>query len=191
MKTNIHFWSYFAQIFLEGKMFHTIFVQKIETHVLCSVFFFNRAVYEIIWKNDVEQGTPQVTTWHIHIACWIPKATNTHTSCVLIIAFPLRWRLRECTSKLHYTYIAFLFLSKISSGDFGSQNIFMQIRTYVCAKPVRVSTLKMSLFTLPICPVSLANRCSVQSWCLKLLKVIQLKKPVNSQVMTLEMGLAE
>jgi hypothetical protein len=26
-----------------------------------------------------------------------------------------------------------------------------------------VSTLKMSLFTLPICLVSLANRCSIQS----------------------------
>jgi len=40
VKTNIHFLPYFTQIFLEGKMFSTIFVQKIETHILCSVFFF-------------------------------------------------------------------------------------------------------------------------------------------------------
>jgi len=145
-------------------LFQTIFVKKIKTHILCSVTFFeNHAVYEIMWKNVVEQGMAQMTKWGIYIACWISKATNTHTGCVIIITFPLQHRLHECTSMLCYTYFAFLFLSKISSGDLGSQNTFMQTRTYVCAKPVPVSTLKMSLFTLPICPVSLANRCSAQS----------------------------
>jgi len=116
-----------------------------------------------MWENVVEQYTEQMTKWCIHIACWIPKATNTHTGCIIIIAFPLQHRLHERTSMIRYTYIAFLFLSKISSGNLGLQTTFMQTRTYVCAKPVPVSTLKMSLFTLPVCPVSLANRCSVQS----------------------------
>jgi hypothetical protein len=49
----------------------------------------------------------------------------------------------------------------------------------------------MSLFTLPICPVSLANRHSMQSVCLELFKMIQHKKTINSEVMTMEMGLAE
>jgi len=33
-------------------MFQTKVVEKIETHILCSVTSFeNRAVYEIMWKN--------------------------------------------------------------------------------------------------------------------------------------------
>jgi hypothetical protein len=56
MKTTIRFWSYVAQFFLEWEMFQTKVVEKIKTHILCSVTFFfeNRAVYEIMWKNIVE-----------------------------------------------------------------------------------------------------------------------------------------
>jgi hypothetical protein len=43
------------------------------------LFFENRAVYEITWKNIVEWSRPQMTIWRIHIACWTPKAINTHT----------------------------------------------------------------------------------------------------------------
>ena len=33
-------------------MFHTKVVEKIKTHILCSVTFFgNRAVYEIMWEK--------------------------------------------------------------------------------------------------------------------------------------------
>jgi len=39
----------------------------------------NRAVYEMIWRNIVEPGRPQMTIWRMRISCWIPKATNTHT----------------------------------------------------------------------------------------------------------------
>ena len=42
-------------------------------------FFENRAFHEIMWKNVVECRRPQLTTWRMRIACWIPKATNTHT----------------------------------------------------------------------------------------------------------------
>jgi hypothetical protein len=38
----------------------------------------NCAMYEIRWKNIVEAYIPQMTIWHIHTACWIPKATNMH-----------------------------------------------------------------------------------------------------------------
>ena len=31
MKTNIHFWSYLAQLFLEWKMFQTELLEKIKT----------------------------------------------------------------------------------------------------------------------------------------------------------------
>ena len=58
-------------------------VEKIKTHIVCSVTFFeNRVVYEIIWKNIVDRGRPQMTVWRMRIACWITKATNTHTQIV-------------------------------------------------------------------------------------------------------------
>ena len=41
-------------------------------------------------------------------ACWIPKATNTHSEYAIIIAPLLQGWLLECASKLRYTYIAFL-----------------------------------------------------------------------------------
>jgi len=55
------------------------FRENQNTHFVFSNFFFNRAVYEIMWKNIVERGRPQMTTWRMHIAYWIPKATNTQT----------------------------------------------------------------------------------------------------------------
>ena len=41
-----------------------------------------------MWKNIVERGRPQMTVWRMRIACWIPKATDAHTECVILIAFP-------------------------------------------------------------------------------------------------------
>jgi len=71
-------------------MFQTEFVEKIKTH-----FMFNNspppkkkiALYEIIWKNTVELGRPQVTVWCMCSLCWIPKATNTHTDFVILLTF--------------------------------------------------------------------------------------------------------
>jgi hypothetical protein len=56
------------------------------------IFFFleNHAVYEIIWGNIVEPDMPQMAIWGMHIACWAPKATKTHSAYVIIIAFPLQ-----------------------------------------------------------------------------------------------------
>jgi hypothetical protein len=60
-----------------------------------NAFFENRAVYEKMWKNIVEPGRPQKILWHIHILCWIPKATNTHPGRVTLIAVPLQQWLPE------------------------------------------------------------------------------------------------
>ena len=32
-----------------------------------------------MWKNIVEPGRPEMKIWLVRIACWITKATNTHT----------------------------------------------------------------------------------------------------------------
>ena len=79
------------------------------THSVFSNFFFifeNRTVYEIIWKNMVERGRPQMAIWRMRIACWIPKATDTHLECVILISVPLQQWLYESASMLRYTYIA-------------------------------------------------------------------------------------
>jgi len=89
-------------------MFQTKVVQKLETHVISNNIFFKIVGYEIMWKNIVEQGRPQMTTWCIRTACSIPKATDTHTDCVILIAFPLQQRLNKCAPMLHYTYTACL-----------------------------------------------------------------------------------
>jgi hypothetical protein len=68
------------------------------------------AVYEIMWKNIVEPGMPQMTTWRMRIACWITKATDTHSEYVIFIAFTRQKWLRERASLLRYTYIASLVL---------------------------------------------------------------------------------
>jgi len=50
--------------------------KNIKTRVPCSLKFFeNFVVYEIMLKNIVQRGRPQMTTWNMRIACWIPKAT--------------------------------------------------------------------------------------------------------------------
>ena len=68
-----------------------------------NIFFFfeNRAVYDIMWKNTVEPDKPQMTIWRMRIAFRIPKSTNTHLECVIVIAFPLQQWLHERASVLY------------------------------------------------------------------------------------------
>jgi hypothetical protein len=74
------------------------------THFLFNNLFSEiRAVYEIMWKNVVERGRPQLIICRMRIACWIPKATNAHTDSVLLIAFPLQQWLHSSSSMLPYT----------------------------------------------------------------------------------------
>jgi hypothetical protein len=44
MQTNIQFWPYLAYVFLDWEMFQTNGVEKIKTHILYPITFFeNRA----------------------------------------------------------------------------------------------------------------------------------------------------
>jgi hypothetical protein len=60
-----------------------------------SFFFENRAVCEIMWKNMVEPDKLLMTVLRIRFACWVTKATNTHSEYVILIAFPLQKWLSE------------------------------------------------------------------------------------------------
>ena len=68
----------------------------------------NRSIYEITLKNIVEPDRPQMTMRIMRIACWLPKATNTHSEYVIFIALPLQQWLHERPSMLRHTYIACL-----------------------------------------------------------------------------------
>jgi hypothetical protein len=57
------------------------------------VFFENRAVYEVMWESIVEP-------WRTQMACWIPKATKSHSECVILIALPLQ---HKSASTIRYT----------------------------------------------------------------------------------------
>jgi hypothetical protein len=85
-------------------MFETKVVEKIKTHILCSVPFFseNRAVYEKIMEKCciAGQATDDNTILRMLIAGWIPKATNTRSEYVILIAFPLQQWLHKRASLL-------------------------------------------------------------------------------------------
>ena len=49
-----------------------------------------------------------MTVRRTRIACWTPKAADTHSEYIIIIDFPLKQWLRERASLLCYTYIACL-----------------------------------------------------------------------------------
>ena len=68
---------------------------------------------------------PQMTTRRMLIACWITKATDTHSEYVIFIAPSRQQWLGERASVLRYTYIASLVLpseilkdSAVFVGDF-------------------------------------------------------------------------
>jgi hypothetical protein len=81
---------------------------------LCSASFIFHvlAVCEVIWGNMVETdrqaGRSQMVIWRMRIACWLTKATDTHSEYVILIALPLQEKLRvQCyiiRTVLHYTY---------------------------------------------------------------------------------------
>jgi hypothetical protein len=117
MTTNVHFLSYLAHFFFEWQNIQTKIVKNIKTHFVFSNFFFNPAVYEIMWNSIVGPDRPQITIWRMRIACRITKATNAHSEYVILIASPFQQLLREGASVLvirtlpvFFFHSSFLFL---------------------------------------------------------------------------------
>ena len=55
---------------------------------------FSKIVPFIMWKNIVQRGRPQ-TIWRMRTACWLPKATSTHTETVY---YSLLFHCNGCTN---------------------------------------------------------------------------------------------
>ena len=86
-------------------MFQTKVVQKIKTHILCSITFSQKSYH--VWDNVEKCGrsweaTDDSITRCMHFACWITKATDTQ-----IIASPQQ-RLHKHPPLLCFTYTACL-----------------------------------------------------------------------------------
>jgi hypothetical protein len=67
--------------------------------MLNNVFFENRAVCEIMWKNVVQRGRPQMTTKYdaenMGLPCWKAKFVDTKSEYMILIACPWQQWLRE------------------------------------------------------------------------------------------------
>jgi hypothetical protein len=90
-------------------MTQTEVVGKIKTHILCSVTFSeNLAVYEIMWENILRAGqaTDDNITWRMRFACWITKATDTHSKYVMRIALAQQQLLLKRASTLGCAWTA-------------------------------------------------------------------------------------
>jgi len=74
-----------------------------KTHFMFNNFFHQKSCR--LWDNVEEysrasQATNDNIIWHMHVVCWITKATDTHLEYVILIAFPLQQWLHECASVL-------------------------------------------------------------------------------------------
>ena len=87
-----------------------------------------RAVYEIMWKNIVQSGRPQMTVRGIRILCYTTKATDMHWEIVIHIAFPVQRWLRECA---RYMYIACRVIRETECSLWGINCIYVLFR-WIC-----------------------------------------------------------
>ena len=68
---------------------------KKNTYCVQQVFFENRVVYEIMWKNTVQPNRPQYCTRALHTGY---LRLHIHTRNIIFIAFPLQQWLHERSS---------------------------------------------------------------------------------------------
>jgi hypothetical protein len=81
-----------------------------EKHILCSITFFRKSC--LLEKYGRFRQTTDVNIiGHVCIACWIIKATVTHSEYEILIAFHRQQRLRERPAMFRYTYTACLVFS--------------------------------------------------------------------------------
>ena len=114
MKTFWRLWQFLAKFFLEWKVFWTKAVEKIKTHILCSITLIRNLCR--LWDNVEKYGgargaTNHVTMWRIRVAWWISKAIRTparaHTEInITLIDFSRQQWFRERAAMLRYTYTA-------------------------------------------------------------------------------------
>ena len=96
-------WQYLAEFFSEWDMFQTKLTGN--QNKLYDQNFFLKTV--CLWDNVVKYGRDGQATddniiWHVHIVCWIIKATNAHSKYVILVAFPRQRWLQILQSSQHW-----------------------------------------------------------------------------------------
>jgi hypothetical protein len=84
-----------------------------------------------------------MTIWRVWIACWKPKASNTHSEYVLLIVFPLQQWLDELALMVPYTYSTLTALFILSSCDSKGQLISPD------AREIKNLVFEQKLCTIP------------------------------------------
>jgi hypothetical protein len=129
-------------------MFQTKVVQKIKTHILCSVTFSRKSCR--LWDNVEKYGTVRQATddniiRRMRIACWITNATDTHSQYVILTAFPPQQWLRERPSILRYIYIACLVEIRLCGQELRREWFYLPVWYVFFYSAVISSTLKMEV----------------------------------------------
>jgi hypothetical protein len=107
------------------KFFQTKIVEKITTHILCSINFFsfeNRTFYEIMWKNILQANGWQYGACALHAGC---LRLQTRTEYVTLTPYPQQKWLPKRSSLLRYTSIACL----VWHSTISLFTAYMQLRT--------------------------------------------------------------
>ena len=111
---------YLASFSLEWEIFQTKVVEKIKTHVLLSInFFCRKSRLWDMWKNCCigGQATDDDLTRQMRFACWITKASDTHTQNIqylLIVLWHLRTNLFEIyTANCNTVLLTFPFVYSV------------------------------------------------------------------------------
>jgi hypothetical protein len=79
--------------------------KNIKTHISCTIIFLRKSCR--LWERVEKYGTARRATGNntvrrMRFACWINKATDTHSENIMLIAFPGQHQLRERISmRLH------------------------------------------------------------------------------------------
>jgi hypothetical protein len=68
---------------------------------------------------------------HMCLTCWITKATNTHSECVILVAFPWQHWLHKRASLLYYTYIACLASTSVHHEDILQGQTVVPLKTKI------------------------------------------------------------
>jgi len=120
-------------------------------NLFCVQWLFSKKKLCHFWDNVKKYGTTREATddniRRIRFAFWIPKATDTHSECVIHTAFPQQQWLCARASGLRYTYTACLVIFALhlqlyfSNGLFSSHlrtencYVFLIVLTWPCCLP--------------------------------------------------------
>jgi hypothetical protein len=125
MKTFSHLRNYLVKLSSEWEVFQRNVVEKIKTHILCSISFFFPKIAHFMTKCRKIQQNQRGADNMTHALCIMNKATraqaqvrtharaSTHTDTkkhkhLILIALPRRNLFRERAPVLRYTYIAYV-----------------------------------------------------------------------------------